>query len=337
MHRIDTSTAQKDKFGQGKNGFTDGDPSTGRQSTDLDADMFDALQEEVCAVIEAANITLKKGELSQLLTALKALFLAGDDSRVSGALQKDKNLSDVADTSKALENLGAYSKAEADSKYIPDTSIGVHNGQVMAVNSRYPSENNLSNAFMSNNTPTLSAAESTHKPALEISNNGNKSAAAVLMLHREGEFATYFGLDQDNALAIGGYSFDKVRHRIFHEGFTGNLSTQADAQSRADAAYNNAVNSASSQINNAFGSANAGYWNVGHNGLIFQSGRATVQGAWRITFPVAFPNAVTCIILTVGTSGNVNATYNNDNNAGFDVYVNGGSGTDSLSWFAMGD
>ncbi len=29
MHRIDTSTAQKDKFGQGKNGFTNGDPTTG--------------------------------------------------------------------------------------------------------------------------------------------------------------------------------------------------------------------------------------------------------------------------------------------------------------------
>ncbi|MBJ2592320.1 phage tail protein, partial [Salmonella enterica subsp. enterica serovar Hadar] len=25
MHRIDTPTAQKDKFGQGKNGFTNGD------------------------------------------------------------------------------------------------------------------------------------------------------------------------------------------------------------------------------------------------------------------------------------------------------------------------
>ncbi|KAA6118660.1 hypothetical protein F3I20_21885 [Candidatus Pantoea gossypiicola] len=105
MHRIDTSTAQKDKFGQGKNGFTDGDPSTGRQSTDLNADMFDALQEEVCAVIEAANITLKKGELNQLLTALKVLFLAEDDSRVSGALQKDKNLSDLTDSAKAREAL----------------------------------------------------------------------------------------------------------------------------------------------------------------------------------------------------------------------------------------
>ncbi|EKQ2696034.1 phage tail protein, partial [Salmonella enterica] len=31
MHRIDTPTAQKDKFGHGKNGFTNGDPATGRR------------------------------------------------------------------------------------------------------------------------------------------------------------------------------------------------------------------------------------------------------------------------------------------------------------------
>ncbi|WP_277972744.1 gp53-like domain-containing protein [Pantoea agglomerans] len=263
-------------------------------------------------------------------------------------LHADKNLSDLKDAASARKNLelgelatkdnltaadvDAYSKEEADAKYIPETSIGVHNGQVMAVNSRYPSENNNTNAFMSNNTPTLAAAESTHKPSLEVSNNGNKSAAAVLMLHREGDFATYFGLDTDNSLAIGGYSFDKVRHRIFHEGFTGNLSTQADAQSRADTAYNNAVN----QINAAFGSATAGYWHVDHNGQIFQSGRVTVQGSLHVTFPAAFPNAATCIVLTAGTTDNVSVTYNNDNAAGFDVYVRGGSGTDSVSWFAMG-
>lgn len=134
------------------------------------------------------------------------------------------------------------------------------------------------------------------------------SAAAVLMFHCEGDFATYFGLDVDNNLAIGGYSFDKVRHRIFHEGFTGNLSTQADAQSRADAAYNNAVN----QINAAFGSANAGWWRIGHNGLIFQSGRVVLSGSQRVNFPFSFPNGPTCIIVTVGTSYNVNTTYNND-------------------------
>ncbi|WP_157811639.1 hypothetical protein [Pantoea rodasii] len=74
MHRIDTSTAQVDKFGSGKNGFTGGNPQTGVLPTALDADYFDSLQEELAGVIEAAGITLKKDTNSQLLTAMRALF-----------------------------------------------------------------------------------------------------------------------------------------------------------------------------------------------------------------------------------------------------------------------
>ncbi|MDU5780392.1 MAG: hypothetical protein E6Z83_06255 [Pantoea sp.] len=74
MHRIDTSTAQVDKFGSGKNGFTGGNPQTGVLPTALDADYFDTLQEELAGVIEAAGITLKKDTNTQLLTAMRALF-----------------------------------------------------------------------------------------------------------------------------------------------------------------------------------------------------------------------------------------------------------------------
>lgn len=35
MHRIDTKTAQKDKFGAGKNGFTRGNPQTGTPATEV--------------------------------------------------------------------------------------------------------------------------------------------------------------------------------------------------------------------------------------------------------------------------------------------------------------
>lgn len=70
MHRIDTVTAQKDKFGAGKNGFTRGNPQTGTPATDLDDDYFDMLQEELCAVVETAGLTLEKGKHNQLLEAL---------------------------------------------------------------------------------------------------------------------------------------------------------------------------------------------------------------------------------------------------------------------------
>lgn len=73
MHRIDTSTAQVDKFGLGKNGFTGGNPQTGVLPTALDADYFDTLQEELATVIESAGITLNKAANNQLLLAIKAL------------------------------------------------------------------------------------------------------------------------------------------------------------------------------------------------------------------------------------------------------------------------
>lgn len=74
MHRIDTSTALKDKFGAGKNGFTRGNPQTGTPATDLDDDYFDMLQEELVGIVEAAGLTLDKTQHNQLRTALP-LFL----------------------------------------------------------------------------------------------------------------------------------------------------------------------------------------------------------------------------------------------------------------------
>lgn len=123
MHRIDTKTAQKDKFGAGKNGFTRGNPQTGTPATDLDDDYFDMLQEELCSVVEASGASLEKGRHDQLLTALRALLLSrknpfGDIksdgtvqtalenlglgetiNKASGAMQKSANGSDISDVS----------------------------------------------------------------------------------------------------------------------------------------------------------------------------------------------------------------------------------------------
>lgn len=73
-HRIDTSTAQKDKFGVGKNGFTRGNPQTGVPATELDDDYFDMLQEEIVGIVEAAGDTLDKTQRNQLNAALGKLF-----------------------------------------------------------------------------------------------------------------------------------------------------------------------------------------------------------------------------------------------------------------------
>ncbi|HHC4988373.1 TPA: phage tail protein [Escherichia albertii] len=98
MHRIDTKTAQKDKFGAGKNGFTRGNPQTGTPATDLDDDYFDMLQEELCSVVEASGASLEKGRHDQLLTALRALLLSRKNP--FGDIKSDGMVKT------ALENLG---------------------------------------------------------------------------------------------------------------------------------------------------------------------------------------------------------------------------------------
>ena len=118
MHRIDTKTAQKDKFGAGKNGFTRGNPQTGTPATDLDDDYFDMLQEELCSVVEASGASLEKGRHDQLLTALRALLLSRKNP--FGDIKSDGTVQT------ALENLALKEAAQRDvgtgTNQIPDMS-----------------------------------------------------------------------------------------------------------------------------------------------------------------------------------------------------------------------
>ena len=116
MHRIDTKTAQKDKFGAGKNGFTRGNPQTGTPATDLDDDYFDMLQEELCGVVEASGASLEKARHDQLLTALRALLLSRKNP--FGDIKSDGTVKT------ALENLGLGEAAKRNvgtgANQIPD-------------------------------------------------------------------------------------------------------------------------------------------------------------------------------------------------------------------------
>ncbi len=119
MHRIDTKTAQKDKFGAGKNGFTRGTPQTGTPATDLDDDYFDMLQEELCSVVEASGASLEKARHDQLLTALRALLLSRKNP--FGDIKSDGTVKT------ALENLGLGEAAKRNvgngENQIPDMSF----------------------------------------------------------------------------------------------------------------------------------------------------------------------------------------------------------------------
>jgi len=134
MHRIDTPTAQADKFGPGKNGFTNGDPATGRRATDLNSDMWDAVQEEICAVIEKSGLALNKDQHDQLYSAIIKIIT----SKIPDALIRSKNLSDVVDKVVALANLNGVPKTttvngHALSGNTSITAQDIFNGQAVGI------------------------------------------------------------------------------------------------------------------------------------------------------------------------------------------------------------
>ncbi|ENZ2881136.1 integrase [Salmonella enterica] len=135
MHRIDTPTAQKDKFGAGKNGFTRGNPQTGTPATDLDDDYFDMLQEELAGVVEAVGINLDKSKHNQLLTALKALLLSRAhpfaDIKADGA----------AAIAEALSNLGIVAASLTTPGLVRLTSSRVSGAENIAATANAVAQN----------------------------------------------------------------------------------------------------------------------------------------------------------------------------------------------------
>lgn len=147
MHRIDTPTAQIDKFGQGKNGFTNGDPSTGRRATDLNSDMWDAVQEEMANAIELIGITLDKSKHNQLYLAIQKAITD------PGFLKKANNLSDLEDVVEARGNLQLGTAATKN--------VGAEKDNVMQVgafglgggsNHKSDAYNNVGEIYRVNNT-----------------------------------------------------------------------------------------------------------------------------------------------------------------------------------------
>ncbi|CQR02217.1 tail fiber repeat 2-containing protein [Yersinia enterocolitica] len=114
MHRIDTPTAQVDKFGAGKNGFTRGNPQTGVPATALDDDYFDAVQEELAGVVEAAGFVLNKADRAQLLAAIQHLITLGIPDLKDASLIQKGIVQLSSSTTSVSEILAATPKAVKD-------------------------------------------------------------------------------------------------------------------------------------------------------------------------------------------------------------------------------
>lgn len=170
MHRIDTSTAQKDKFGAGKNGFTAGNPQTGTPATDLDNDYFDMLQEELAGVVEATGVYLDKSKHNQLLTALRALLLSRAhpfaDIKADGA----------AAIAEALSNLGFGSLPQYQNLGVGQHIIQHGSG---AANSSGIADIVFPKAFTTTNNLTVTATPTSQQPANYIVTVGTITTTGV--------------------------------------------------------------------------------------------------------------------------------------------------------------
>jgi len=85
MRRITTGTRELNLFGPGKDGFKNGDLANAILPTDLNADWFNQVQEELANFIEAAGIALDGGVRTQLVQALRSALLHGVDSGTANA------------------------------------------------------------------------------------------------------------------------------------------------------------------------------------------------------------------------------------------------------------
>lgn len=71
MRRISTATRVIDKFGAGKDGYTNGSVVGGVPATDLQAEVFDHVQEEIANVIEKTGTALDASKYTQLFDSIR--------------------------------------------------------------------------------------------------------------------------------------------------------------------------------------------------------------------------------------------------------------------------
>ena len=174
------------------------------------------------------------------------LTQAAGDARYA---QRANNLSDLTNTATARTNLSVYSKSEGDARYaqrannLSDltntatarTNLGLGTAALANVTTSAgdTTEGRVLRAedgvnLGANQTITgrkiFTAAPQSGGMATDvgflgpIEVTGNAQKAAMLALHRQGAYATSFGLDTDNKLKVGGWSMGNVAHEIYHAG-----------------------------------------------------------------------------------------------------------------------
>lgn len=130
MHRIDGPGATAD------NRFTLGNSGAGIDATDVTADIMNAIQEEICAVIEASGVVLSKPTNTQLLEAIRRLSMSTGDVKFTIKTAADPGWVMCNDGTIGSAASGATTRAHADTEAlytllwaIPDAYAPVTGGR----------------------------------------------------------------------------------------------------------------------------------------------------------------------------------------------------------------
>lgn len=86
MDRIDDLSAEQDKHGVGKDGWTNGDPTDPNSGTIGQEEWFDGVQEELLNIIETRGLTPAALVFTQVLDALELHFLKRDTTAGSNSM-----------------------------------------------------------------------------------------------------------------------------------------------------------------------------------------------------------------------------------------------------------
>lgn len=341
MHRIDTPTAQADKWGAGKNGWTNGDLATGVKATAFNASFCDSIQEEICNAIEKSGIPLDPADNTQLWKAISKGF--------GKYLAIANNLSEIADAGaeaqgEARDNIGLGNAAQrnvttSNSDTSPghlvqtgDYGWGAPLGGGVALTSIFDVKcSRVYNAFGINNDNATTGMPD---------DSGDEIYSAVVINTYSDRY--YIQLNGVEKSYVG---------VIYLKDLTVEWATLFTTKNPPDLSKYETIENAKStfQLKNTASLGMNMWFKDSSTGMIIQSMRSSVGGATTVNYPIAFPQSE--IGVFSGTISEVdNAYYICDINgmsvSDFSVSVlagqNGqaptsiGSSTVTVSFFAIG-
>lgn len=255
MHRVDAS-------GHVANMFSPGDPANGIVPTQLDHEWHNAVQENMCQLIEGAGIALVKGDHTQLMDAVAAMITTAQltAAQILARLITVDGAGSALDAD-TVDGLHAaafvlasnYTAADVLAKLLtvdgPGSGLNADllDGQDSAYFANIPARlgytpvnkgGDTITSVMEFVTGSNSSMASLPSGSAGPQAKGNGTGPAVMTFHRPSSFAAFLGLDTDNKLKWGGWSLGAVAYELWHAGNDGAGSgADADLLDGQDGAY----------------------------------------------------------------------------------------------------